>query len=80
MRDRHAQNDTEDIWKEIKEKIKGAITKHRRKIILWSLGKREWYNKEWKGRKRELRRILRDLKKERTNKEDYVRKRKEYKE
>lgn len=36
----------------MKEKIKGAITKHRRKIILWSLGKREWYNKEWKGRKR----------------------------
>lgn len=61
-------------------KDKGRYYKTQKKEILWSLGKREWYNKEWKGRKRELRRILRDLKKERINKEDYVRKRKEYKE
>jgi len=58
------QNGTEDIWKEIEGKIKNAITKHRRKILPWKLGRREWYNKEWRDKKRGLRRALRDLKKE----------------
>lgn len=73
------QNGTEDIWKEIKEKVKDVITKHKIKIISWKLGKRDWYNKKWKGKKRELRKILRDMKKRR-NKEEYPRKRKEYRE
>lgn len=63
------QNGTEDIWKEIKEKVKDVITKHKIKIISWKLGKRDWYNKKWKGKKRELRKILRDMKKRR-NKEE----------
>ena len=40
------QINTEDIWKEIKEKVKSAITKHKKRIIPWRLGRREWYNKK----------------------------------
>lgn len=47
-----------------KRKVKDAITKHKRKIIPWRLEKRDWFNKEWKGKKKELRRVLRELKKE----------------
>lgn len=43
------QHETEGISKEIKEKVKDAITKHKRKIIPWRLEKRDWFNKEWKG-------------------------------
>lgn len=74
------QHETEGIWKEIKEKVKDAITKHKRKIIPWRLEKRDWFNKEWKGKKKELRRVLRELKKRRIDKEEYVRKRREYRE
>jgi len=35
-----------------RNKRKEAITKRRKKIIPWSLGKREWYNKEWKMKER----------------------------
>jgi len=69
------QNGTEDIWKEIEEKIKNAITKHKRKILLWKLGRRKWYNKEWRDKKRELRRVLRNTKKGKIEKEEYVQRR-----
>ncbi|TGZ36994.1 hypothetical protein DBV15_12441, partial [Temnothorax longispinosus] len=35
------QINTEDIWKEMKEKIKSAITKQKKKIIPWRLGRKE---------------------------------------
>lgn len=41
---------------------------------------RDWFNKEWKGKKKELRRVLRELKNRRIDKEEYVRKRREYRE
>lgn len=69
----------EGIWKEIKEKVRRSITKNKRKIIPWSLGKKVWHNKDWK-KKRELGKVLRDLKKEKINREEYIAKRKEYKE
>lgn len=53
------------------------ITKYKRKIIPWRLEKRDWFNKEWKGKKKELRKVLRELKKRRIDKEEYVRKRRE---
>ncbi|TGZ50575.1 hypothetical protein DBV15_11466, partial [Temnothorax longispinosus] len=61
-------------------KVKSAITKRKKKIIPWRLGRKEWYNKEWKERKRRLRRLMRDWKKGRIGKEEYVRERKEHKE
>ncbi|XP_011862183.1 PREDICTED: putative golgin subfamily A member 6-like protein 6, partial [Vollenhovia emeryi] len=74
------QTKTEDIWKEMKEKVKSAITKRKKKIIPWRLGRREWYNKEWKERKRRLRRLMREWKKGRIGKDEYVKERKEHKE
>lgn len=78
------QNETKGIWKEIKEKVRRSITKNKRKIIPWSLGKKVWHNKDWKKKKRELRKVLRDLKKEKINRKkrlkEYIAKRKEYKE
>jgi len=63
---------TEEIWKEIEEKVKNATMKHRRKILRWKLGRREWYNKEWRDKKRGLRRALRRAfeKKERLKKKN----------
>jgi len=52
--------------------------KHRRRILPWKLGRREWYNEEWRDRKRGLRRALRDLKKGKIEKEEYVQRRREY--
>lgn len=65
------QNETEGIWKEIKEKIR-SITKNKRKIISWSLGKKVWHNKDWKKKNRELRKVLKDLKKENINRKEYI--------
>ncbi|XP_039302912.1 uncharacterized protein LOC120357160 [Solenopsis invicta] len=74
------QEETEGIWKEISDKIKKSIIKQIKKIIPWKIGKKQWYNKEWKVKKRELRKTLRNIKKKRISKEDYIAKRKEYKE
>ncbi|XP_024868404.1 golgin subfamily A member 6-like protein 2 [Temnothorax curvispinosus] len=73
-------DEVQDIWKEMKEKVKSAITKQKKRIIPWRLGRKEWYNKEWKERKRRLRRLMRDWKKGKIGKEEYVRERKEHKE
>jgi len=51
--------------------------KHRRKILPWKLGRREWYNKEWRDKKGGLRRALRDLKKGKIEKDEYVQRRRE---
>jgi len=51
------QTDTEDIWKEMKEKVRSAITKHKKRIIPWRLGRKEWYNKKWKERKKKIEEI-----------------------
>ncbi|XP_039304823.1 golgin subfamily A member 6-like protein 22 [Solenopsis invicta] len=74
------RNETEDIWREIRDKVKQSITKQRKKIKLWKIGERKWYNREWKEKKRELRKMLRNLKKGRIDREDYIARRKEYKE
>ena len=50
-------------WNELKNKVKESIKKNKLKITPWRLGKREWHSKEWKRRKRELRRVLRNWKK-----------------
>ncbi|TGZ47945.1 Axoneme-associated protein [Temnothorax longispinosus] len=58
------QINTEDIWKEIKEKVKSTITKQKKRIIPWRLKRKEWYNKKWKERKRRLRRLMREKRKD----------------
>lgn len=73
----HEKN--ESIWKELKEKVKGAIKKNKKKIsyIIWQLGKREWHRVE--DRKKVFEKKLREVKKGKISREEYVRKRKEYK-
>jgi len=41
------------------------LSRSKRKILPWKLERREWYNKEWRDKKRKLRRTLRNMKKER---------------
>jgi len=67
---------SEEMWTEIKEKVKDSITKVRKKVIPWKLGRKEWHSKEWKKKKRELRKELRKLKKRQDSK-GRVRKKKE---
>lgn len=74
------QHNVEGAWTEMREKIKNSLVRYKKKIIPWSLGKKSWYDKEWKKRKRELRKTLRDLRKRKINSEVYVTKRKAYRE
>ena len=67
-------------WMEIKNKIKSAIKKYKKKILSWKLGKKDQYNKEWRDMKRKLRKELKELNKGWISKEDYVIKRRKYKE
>ncbi|XP_036144952.1 UPF0329 protein ECU05_1680/ECU11_0050-like [Monomorium pharaonis] len=53
--------------------------KEKKKIIPWKMGRRGWHSKKWKVKKRELRRDMRKMKKEKISKEEYIRKKKEYK-
>lgn len=73
------QKENEKIWQELKLKVKSSITKCKKKIGIWKLGNREWHSKEWKREKRYLRTMLRKMKKGKISREDYVKKRKDYK-
>lgn len=73
------ETENEDIWRELKEKVKSSIPKVKKKIIPWKFGKREWHSKEWKREKRYLRRMFRELKKGRIDWKEYARIRKNYK-
>lgn len=44
----HEEN-TEGIWKEIKEKVEEAIPKIKKERYRWTIGKRIWHDKEWEG-------------------------------
>ncbi|XP_070162472.1 golgin subfamily A member 6-like protein 22 [Polyergus mexicanus] len=68
-----------EIWREIENKVNNSILKIRKKIIPWKIGRREWHSKEWREKKRELRKELRRMKKGKINREEYIGKRREYK-
>ncbi|XP_025074790.1 uncharacterized protein LOC112552838 [Pogonomyrmex barbatus] len=74
------QTESGRIWKELKEKVKKSITKVKKKIALWKIARRTWHNKEWNKTKRELRKELGRLKKGKISREEFVQKRKEYRE
>lgn len=73
------QKENESIWQELKLKVKSSITKCKKKIGIWKLGKKEWHSKEWKREKRYLRTMLRRMEKGKISREDYVKKRRDYK-
>lgn len=53
--------------------------KEKRRIVLGMWREKEWQSREWKKEKRELRKVLRRLSKGKIDREEYIRKRKEYK-
>ncbi|KMQ89609.1 rna-directed dna polymerase from mobile element jockey-like protein, partial [Lasius niger] len=74
---RHSETGNEELWQKISDKI----DKSTRKIKVKKgrdLGKK-WFNAEWKKRKRLLRKELRKWRKGKLSREEYVKKRKEYK-
>ncbi|XP_011637362.1 trichohyalin-like [Pogonomyrmex barbatus] len=72
------QTESGRIWKELEEKVKKSITKVKKKIALWKIGRRTWHSKEWNKKKRELRKELGRLKRGKISREEFVQKRKEY--
>lgn len=73
------RTETEEIWKELEEKVKEARKRERKKIKPWKMGRKEWHSKEWKEKKREVRREMEKWRKGKIDKKEYVRKRREYK-
>lgn len=64
-------------WRDLegtKEKVKNATMKIKRKIIPWKMGKKAWHSEEWKKIKRGLRRELKRMKKGKTSREEYIKK------
>lgn len=75
----HRKMEKTELWQEISDKVKEA-TKIKKVKIGLEIGKRKWRDKEWKEKKRLLRKELRKWKKNKIGREDYVKKRKEYRE
>ncbi|XP_020298200.1 vicilin-like seed storage protein At2g18540 [Pseudomyrmex gracilis] len=72
------ETNIEEMWSAMENKVKESIMRVKKKVTPWRLGRKEWHSKEWKEKKRELRRKLRKLKKDKIKREEYVRKRREY--
>ena len=69
----------EKMWAEIKEKINKAVPKRKVKIRKWDMGERVWYDKEWKERKREMRRKITKFMKGKCSRETFTEERKAFK-
>lgn len=72
------QTENEKIWKEIKEKMEKANTKINKKIVPWKIGRRVWHSKEWKRKKRYLRKMLKRWKKKKISRKEFIRIKKDY--
>ena len=70
----------EIVWNKLRDKIKTSIKTETKKVRRWRIGDKIWHSKEWKERKRKLRKELRELRKGKIDKEEYVYKRREHKE
>lgn len=62
----------------MKDKIKRSIRKINKKVVIWKLGRKVWHSKAWTEKKRELRREMRKMRKGKIDREEYIRRRKEY--
>lgn len=76
---RALEKETENLWKEIREKVKTSTRKNLRTVKNWKLGKRICYSREWNEKKREVRKILRKIVMGQSQKEEYTKVVKEYK-
>ncbi|KAK0157226.1 hypothetical protein PV328_011724 [Microctonus aethiopoides] len=75
------QDENEEVnkkWENIKNKVKEAIPTKKVKIRTWKIGEREWHDSEWKKRKRDARKLVRDWRKNKCSREDLIKKKKEY--
>lgn len=75
---RHNETGKEALWQEIRNKINKSTKKIKVKKGR-GLGKKRWFNAEWKERKRSLRKELRKWRKGKLSREEYVKEKKEYK-
>ncbi|XP_050469789.1 uncharacterized protein LOC126863566 [Bombus huntii] len=66
------------MWTEI-EKINEAIPKKRVRIRNWSIGEKLWCDKEWKARKREIRRKMTKFRKGKCSREEFIEEKKAFK-
>ncbi|XP_033180077.1 trichohyalin-like [Bombus impatiens] len=69
----------EEMWTEIKKKINEAIPKKRVRIRKWSIGEKARYDKEWKERKREIRRKMTKFRKGKCSREEFIEEKKAFK-
>ncbi|XP_050493057.1 histone-lysine N-methyltransferase, H3 lysine-79 specific-like [Bombus huntii] len=69
----------EETWTEIKKKINEAIPKKRVRIRKWSIGEKARYDKEWKERKREIRRKMTKFRKGKCSREEFIEEKKAFK-
>ncbi|XP_068972065.1 histone-lysine N-methyltransferase, H3 lysine-79 specific-like [Bombus flavifrons] len=69
----------EEMWTEIKKKINEAIPKKRVRIRKWSIEEKVWYDKEWKERKREIRRKMTKFRKGKCSREEFIEEKKAFK-
>lgn len=72
------QEETGKIWEEMRDKIKRSIRNINKKVVIWKLGRKIWHSKAWTEKKRELRREMRKMRKGKIDREEYIRRRKEY--
>nr|XP_033199429.1 histone-lysine N-methyltransferase, H3 lysine-79 specific-like [Bombus vancouverensis nearcticus] len=69
----------EEMWAEIKKKINEVIPKKRVRIRKWSIGEKVWYDKEWKERKKEIRRKMTKFRKGKCSREEFIEEKKAFK-
>lgn len=55
------QRKMKEIWRELQEK--GSIMKVQKERCSFKMGRRNWYSKEWKEKKREMRKEFRKMRK-----------------
>lgn len=67
----------EELWQEIRNKIE-RLTKKIKMKIGRTIGKKKWFSVEWREKKRRLGSELRKWRKEKLTREEYVKRRREY--
>ena len=73
------RTEVNEMVEEMIEKINNAVQKEEVKIKKWKLGSFKWWNSNCTKKKREARKALRNWRRGKGDKEDYQKKRREYK-
>lgn len=73
------KEETNEMMKELKQKINGAVLKKVLKIRKANLGCKRWWDREYTERKRDMKKALRKWKQGKGEKEVYIQRKREYK-